>query len=405
MQGFDSPHDWGFWNLKRAFRILDSKNPDVLLNIGDVCDHASPKSLRCYMNIFKESFKKRPVHIACAGNHDFWTDKPDPEKDWRSFCDELELPYDNPLCRTVGGYDFIAFSSSDGKNYPPESLEKLEKAIRRAAERDSKKPIFVITHESPSETVIGTIHDKAHTQLKEILSRWPQVISFGGHWHYPLEDERGIWQGAFTAIGTSTLSYGCRGMDGKFQNDVGGILPFAREVTQMLYLELFEDRLEVHRYHADGREIKPDALWSIPLPFRPESAPYTFENRRKNRTAPEFAPGTDVLLRFDFGYLFLIFDQAHHPDFVHSYKIRVSRQDGTLVGEYTYISDFYRLPEHRDKRMFCRLPDKTLKGGEVYRFEIYPVESFGHTGKPLVANIRINDNYQSQSTPFFYPQE
>lgn len=403
IQGFDSPHDWGFYNLKKAFRFLNSKKPDVLLNAGDICDHAAAKTFRRYQQIFKESFDREPIQIACAGNHDFWTDIRDPEKDWKTFCDALELPYDNPLCRTVGGYDFIAFSSVDGSRYPAESLAKLEAAIRRASERDPGKPIFVVTHENPSGTVAGSILEKGHTAFTELFSRWPQVISFGGHWHYPLEDERGIWQGAFTAIGTSTLSYGC--MEEPRINAIGSILPFAREVNQMLYMEIFEDRLEIHRFHADGREIAPGALWRVPLPFRAENAPYTFEKRRNSRPVPAFKPGTEVLLRYDYGYLFLIFDQAQHPDFVHSYKIRVFRQDGSSVGEYMYVGDFYRLPEYRGSRMFCRLPDNTLNGGEVYRFEIYPVESFGKQGEPLVENIRINDNYHSRSTPFFYPQE
>ena len=44
-------------------------------------------------------------------------------------------------------------------------------------------------------------------RFTKILKKYPQVVDFSGHSHYPLNDPRSIWQGKFTAIGTGAIYY------------------------------------------------------------------------------------------------------------------------------------------------------------------------------------------------------
>ena len=44
-------------------------------------------------------------------------------------------------------------------------------------------------------------------ELTDILEKYPQVVDFAGHSHFPMNDPRSIWQGDYTALNTGTLSY------------------------------------------------------------------------------------------------------------------------------------------------------------------------------------------------------
>src|SRR5699024_6635939 len=84
----------------------------------------------------------------------------------------------------------------------------------------------------------------------DTLSKYPQVISFSGHTHYPLEDPRIIHQKDFTSIGTSTSKdlylekgrlQGTHPEDGDFLN-------------QALIVEVFDESVIIHRRNIHSNE-------------------------------------------------------------------------------------------------------------------------------------------------------
>ena len=408
IQGYANSYDWGMINLEKAFKMLAPKRPDLILMVGDLADAADTDVFEMYMQMSDKYFGAgQPVHFSCAGNHDFWTAEPVGVRDsagiYRNFCKFMKQDPANPLRKVINGYDFITMSE-DADSYSDKMVAELEKSIQQAVARDNKKPIFVLTHYPPADTVCGS-GSNWNVSLNKMFKKYPQVISLSGHTHYPLEDERSIWQKEYTAITTSTLCYGC--MNDKTFNSVNGILPFAREVLQMMYMELYSDRLEIRRYNvADNREIKPERFWKIPLPFDPANPPYSFERRAAERKAPEFAADAKALLRYDFGFVFLIFDKAGHDDFVQYYRVKISK-NGKKVFDQRYVGDFYRLKCHQqDGRMYFRLPGELLQDKNTpYRFEIFPVESFGKEGTPLVLDAQIPVRYKFREKVKLFPQE
>ena len=416
VQGYAEEYDWGMHNTELAFQILAPKQPDVLLMGGDLTDGRRKDAFAYYRKLVEKHFAgKIPVSVACAGNHDYLSELPHGDRGlddviYRQFCEALDQPLDNPYHTVIGGYDFIAVSENvyfdTPIRYSDEMMAKLEDELKKAVARDNKKPIFVVTHFLPRNTVPGSHGGSGIQSLRDLFNRYPQVVSFSSHVHYPLEDERNIWQGEFTAIQTSTLSYAC--MEERPFNSCGAIVPFAREVVQCMYMEIFADRLEIHRYNVeDQREIKPDRFWKVPLPFDPATAPYT-DARKLQRRAPEFVPGTKAYLRYDYGYLYLLFEEAKHDDFVHFYKLVLSDLDeaGNAVfkSEHLYVSNFYRLERNRDHRQVIQLPGVDLTPLGRMRAEIYPVESFGNTGKPLVVDFK-NPMKSPKPGKFDRPQE
>ncbi len=44
-------------------------------------------------------------------------------------------------------------------------------------------------------------------ELYDTLAQYPQLITFGSHLHYPLQDERSIYQGDFTSVETASVYF------------------------------------------------------------------------------------------------------------------------------------------------------------------------------------------------------
>lgn len=413
VQAYAFSQDWGMHNCEKAFRALARKKIDVLVNAGDIADHGNDDlTLRYYCKNVERFFAgKIPVLVQCAGNHDFWNSPEvrdvSQEQIFREFCEAFGDPVEDPCCKTIAGYDFITLSSNKDRDYCEEDCEKLRPLLDASAARDPKKPIFVITHFQPSHTCSGSQGASGRPGLRKVLNDYPQVVSLSGHTHCPLEDERCIWQGEFTALNTSTLSYGC--VEEKCTNVIGSILPFGRECVQFMYMEIYKDRLEFHRYNAeDGHEIKPDRIWTVSYPYSPADAVYTAA-RASQRKAPEFEPGTDIYFRIDYGYIYLVFEGAKHDDFVHFYKIRATEllPDGSegKQMEWQMISNFFRLVRNQDQRMVFKFPKNTLEKAKCYRFEVFPVETFGNTGKPITLTASVPPTYGFRNVDEIGPQE
>ena len=411
IQGYDYPEDWGMHNLERAFEILAPFEPDVLLNAGDVGDHGDDDTaMRYYMGLCRRHFGERqPVQVTCLGNHDYWAHVPGRTQEdcLRDFTAAIGDPPEQVVHKVVGGYDFIAFSSDNKHSYDAEDCAKLVPALDAAVARDPSKPIFLVTHFHPKDTVDASHGGSGRPALREILNRYPQVVSFSGHTHSPLHDERCIWQGEFTAVNTSGLSYGC--IPERCETLCGPILPFGREALYCMYMEVFADRLEIHRYNAEDQvEIKPDRLWRVSLPYSPEKAVYTAA-RADSRRAPAFDPGTQMYFRYDYGYVYFVFDQARHDDFVHFYRLVLDELDdsGAVVASksYRYVGNFFRLERNRDRRLVLKAPPNSMEAGKRYRCSMYPVETFGKEGEPLVITVTVRHSYTFNNLRDNGPQE
>lgn len=411
-QSYDVREDWGMSNMEKALKLLAPKKPEIIIMPGDLADLGEyPGAFTLYKELCKEYFPYEPIQIVCAGNHDLWTSGRDAnlEIPFKRFCEKLAVPSENPYHTVIKDYDFITISEDINCNYTPELTAKLAEKLETAARRNSGKPIFVLSHFPPKNTMSGSSNTSGKEAFRELFNKYPNVISISGHTHYPSEDERCLWQGEFTAFTASTLSYACINED--LFNTCNSILPFAREAVQALYMEVFADHIEIHRYNVeDAREIKPDKVWSFKLPYDPENPKYSITRRAEKRNAPVFPDDAKLLLRYDYGFVYAVFDAATHDDMVQYYQIEAARKDADgvyqTVKSVKYASDFYRLQGNQAKRMFFKLPEDMLVAGEPHKISVYAIESFGKKSKPLTIERIIPKDWRFRAIdPKAMPQE
>lgn len=77
-----------------------------------------------------------------------------------------------------------------------------------AGEIDTSKPFFYTQHSHPKDTCIGSwAWGRDNGASTRALAAYPNAVAFSGHSHYPLTDERSVWQESFTSINAASLRY------------------------------------------------------------------------------------------------------------------------------------------------------------------------------------------------------
>ena len=362
-----------------AMNYFRDHGVDAVIDAGDIAD-SNPETVYSYFVQQYNSIIGEDVPlIAVPGNHDIWSDNT--LNTYRKYFGEPNKHL------VIGGYHFIVISanpslgtSTNGNyGYSEKNYARTELAAAKAASPEGQ-PIFVITHQHVSNTVYASGPDAGWCNdfLHGIIENYETAVHFSGHSHAVLEDERSIWQGDFTAVGTASLSY-TELENGKAN---GSVPPEASLAKQYLYVEIYSDRVEITRVKAStGRQIKDK--WVLDLPLQKSTFRYT-DDRANARTAPAFAPDASVETAMSGSNLTVTFDAAHHEDFVHSYGLKLYKNGSSSpVSDILIFSDFYKGLENMSKTVSWTFSG-VAEEYAVYRVEITPIESFGKRGEPLV---------------------
>ena len=252
-------------NLERALDIFAPLKPDVVVSAGDMNDTGRDEAAVAWFKARCDARLGVLPHVACIGNHEL-AFVPASERAARTsavcrkeFCSIFGDPPELVIRKTIGGYDFISLSLDDSECYHEPELAALARELKAAVARDGAKPIFVVSHYHPFDTVNDS-RTKRSGRLREILTPYPQVISLSGHTHCPLQDPRSIWQGAITAIETSTLCYGCINNNPPAVNQISSLLPYGHEALGCIFIEVYGERMVVRRFSVRSRAPASSAL-------------------------------------------------------------------------------------------------------------------------------------------------
>lgn len=389
--------------FERTLRWFDAQGVDGVVVAGDMADNGMINQLECvgeaWFHVFPGGCSGRDgrkvEQLFVYGNHDveghcydkfdfrYFEKKSfeagqiarDPAAAWKHVFHEEYAPI---WLKEVKGYQFVGAHWHLGKD-AWNGIPAVEDWFRdHAAEIGRDKPFFFIQHCHPKDTVYGNeawCPDKGYAT--RALSAFPNAIAFTGHSHASLTDERSIWQGAFTSIGTSSLRYG------------GSVDRY--EQRQGMLVKVYEDRIVIVRRDFLHDESLGDD-WIIPLPVA-GMKPFAFDVRKAKGSASEFSAEAKLdVKREEKGWLVTIpcADAATTRAFRYEIATGLEDKDGKPIAFKTYDAK-YNMP-----RFMSGAPTKYLikdenlpKGadGKVLepKITVTPLDCFDNRGEPLTA--------------------
>ena len=316
-----------------ALEWFRDQKVDAVMVAGDLADTGLVKELEAVAAAWWKVFPgnkapdgRRVERIFITGNHDWdaytYDDEvfvkklyPDEaERNRNLLCSDLKgcwerimrEPYVPIYRKEVKGYSFVGAHWQDEPCHP-----KCETAFRHVpkwfekhgAELDPSKPFFYCQHAHLQNTVYGSWawgHDSGETTAA--LKKFPNAVAFSGHSHYILTDERSIWQGGFTSLGTASLR-ACTTPhdefpDDGYENAWGGLNafktmpPLPESSQQGMLVRVFDDCVAFSR-----RDFSIDKMlggdWVMPLPAV-KAQPFSFAARKAKQPAPAFPVGATL---------------------------------------------------------------------------------------------------------------
>ena len=323
---------------------------DAVLIAGDFVDYGTKTSMEKVRDLLSQNIAADTKTILSLGNHEYYVDK---ENTATRFEDVFGAGINQH--HVINGLHFISISPDESGNaYSSDTVAWLETELAIAAAESSTKPIFVQQHHPVKNTLFLSDYTVAVDNLHSVFAKYPQIVDFSGHSHYPMHNPRQIWQGEYTALGTGTLSYHSLiinnlelpawytavhdGNDGNWvyghkKNKDGGefylVEVDATGAVQIIAYDINADK-EIRRYY-------------IRTPSDPASFLYT-DKRIAASAAPEFeADATATVSNIQFNGFDLSFPQATCADLVESYRIEVYHGN-VLVNTTVLTSCFYMDP-------------------------------------------------------------
>lgn len=180
---------------------------DAAVFAGDLTDDGKKEQFICFKAAVDSALKKETQFLAVvAKGHDGNTLGKRSLKYYENLTGN-----DSDFHKVINGFHFIGLSTSKklGRQYSKNQRTWLKEQLDKAVADDPQKPIFLIHHEHVLDTVYGSskFDGWGRDYFKDIIEKYPQIIDYSGHSHYPINDPRSIWQGKFTAVGTGALYY------------------------------------------------------------------------------------------------------------------------------------------------------------------------------------------------------
>lgn len=202
---------------------------DAISIVGDLTDYGLTEEYDQFNQNMNGFAKKDAEKFISMGNHEYFepiknknvsvTDKQLQQR----FINKIQVPniyYD----KWINGYHFITLSSEQS----PSTLKKQYSEhiagnsayisdtqfkwfeAKLAEKVEKNKPIFVFLHQPIANTVYGSNWgtELNTDRLMNLMKRYPQIIFFSGHSHYPLENSNSIVQNGITMVNTAAVKYG-----------------------------------------------------------------------------------------------------------------------------------------------------------------------------------------------------
>ena len=296
--------------IKLGYDIAENdeeyKELDAVLMAGDLTDNGTRLGFASYVSSASSVLKDGTQFLSVVARaHD------------GSTMDEGSLDYFSGITgqlsdfhEVINGFHFIGISRSaaSDEHYGQYQKEWLTEQLDEAVADDPLKPVFVIQHEHISNTVYGSSDFEGWGMpvFSDILKKYPQVIDFSGHSHYPINDARSVWQGEFTALGTGGLYYVELTVDDERTVHPDGY----KQVASFWVVEVdASNRIRFRAVDLEAEEYLCE--YNLSSPFERKYTPVQQLARSK---APVFAETAELEIKKSFGKYSITFNAAESAD-------------------------------------------------------------------------------------------
>lgn len=408
--------------LRHAFEYFRDKHVDGVIIAGDMADWGKEAQLKLVSDTWFSVFPKDRLpdgshveRLFIYGNHDVeaqnWHEyplaeaiAPRKEKIWKKYFHE---EYKHVWLKTVKGYHFIGSHWHSQENAPdvPPFFRANEEKLRNG------KPFFYIQHAHPKNTTYGEWGwGQDNGEITKLLSDYPNAIAFSGHSHMPLNDERCLWQGGFTSVGTASLRYlyflGGREnskVDGSRERIPSQMKPTMESVQdghQGMLMTIYDEYVTLERHEFLHDENVGDN-WIIPLP-KSSVGEMSWSERAKEAPVPQFAESDKVKVSLRDG------KDRYDTDvrqYVVSFPTVLKKRTGVRANDYeiqveyrfldnifvtatkrVYSPGCYLGENHDEEPVVCPYAESEVPDYHSFRFVVRPCECFGGKGKPIYSD-------------------
>lgn len=430
----------GIEMVEKAFRYFRDRNVDAVIIAGDMADTGQRGELLAVGDAWRKVFRDnvradggRTEKVFVFGNHDiepyafdckrpgFDPDKARPSssigfgdnraKFWREAFDEEYAPM---YVKNIKGYRFVGiqYREFDRKGAVAAFLEA------HRAELAGTRPFFYAQHFHPKGTCSAPWtwgQDSGNSTAA--LKAFPNAVSFTGHSHTPLTDDRTLWRGEFTSVGTASLKYlipfGGRENSRIFLAADAGTqqMPFlgCEDGHHGQVMTVYDDRIVLERRDFENDlPVGPD--WIIPLPAEAAS----FAKRGESAAVPQFAADAKVSVSRIDGknrrgeptkQVVVAFPNVRGLDGgarAFDYEVRVEATEvdrtKTWMTKRVYSPHYYWAAEKDDETVICLFAVSELPApngerepgrGTTYRFAVSPANAFGGQGRAIYSGNQI----------------
>ena len=285
----------------------------------------------------------------------------------------------------INGFHFIGLSASesDDVHYDDGQIAWLRAQLEEATAEDPDKPVFVMHHEHVRNTVYGSSDFEGWgvTYFTDVLNDFPQAVDFSGHSHYPLNDPRSVWQGAFTAVGTGALYYSEFTID-----DVRTYHPDDSRRTSTCWIVEADAN---NRVRLRGLDILAQEFlceYVLDNPADPANRDYTPEKRAAASLPPVFAESASLKVKKVAGNVNITCPAAQSADGMEIvlYRAIAYDADGNEAAKTWTLPSYYTFGEQKTVSLKLSGLDKG-----TYEIRVVAETAYGVQSAPLTAEVTV----------------
>ncbi|MBE6641378.1 MAG: hypothetical protein E7619_07310 [Ruminococcaceae bacterium] len=299
----------------------------------------------------------------------------------------------------INDYHFIIAEplTSPYGEFDEDVLDWIDKTLAEITAADPDRYVFFVTHPTVANTVYGSEDDfePGHnrwrsTNLGAVLEKYPQVISFSGHTHSPIFDERCIMQTGFTAVNTGSTANTAFELD-KYENMVENTLPVMDNADVSTGLMVQADangNVKITRImFSQNAEIKEAWYLEHPQTDGAHLETYTRDRREDENKAP--ALEGEITVKVESGKVKLSFPAGTDDDFVHHYTFTVKDASGKQVKEIFALTDFFCVTDA--SKMLKTFTYDIALGKGSYTVDIKAVDCWDAESGTISASFEVTE--------------